>query len=113
MAHPLDQRTLDQVVKNKPLYKFAMDLILVDQGSKKVIENELNQINLNKFLNDMKHVQLDTKERETFERFLRWCLTASFLVNVVKIRDQARESIITPSLLAEFKTCKYFQEIPM
>ena len=59
LAHPLDQRTLDQVVKSKHLYNLAMDVITVNQDSKKVIKYELDQINLNKFLNDMKHVQLD------------------------------------------------------
>ncbi|MHA1784890.1 MAG: hypothetical protein ACTSVE_06800, partial [Candidatus Helarchaeota archaeon] len=113
LAHPLNQRGLNQLMESKSLYKYAMDVIIVSPDSKSVIEKELNQIYLDKFLKKVNHVQLDTKERATFEKFLWWCLTASFLINVVKIRDQARESIITPSLLAEFKTCKYFQEIPM
>ena len=113
LAHPLNHRSLSQLVKSRPLFKVARDNITVNPAPLKVIEKELNAINLDKFLKGVNHVRLDPKERDTFERFLRWCLTASFLVNVVKTRDQENNFSITPSLLAKFKASEYLQEVPM
>lgn len=113
LAHPITERMLDKLKESKRSYKLTAETLQVAKSVREIIESELDQVNFVEFLKNAKHVNLSASEAQAFERFLRWSLSTSFLVN--KAKRQAEDLMQVPSLeiLERFKTHHFFVEAPL
>ncbi|NHI93220.1 MAG: hypothetical protein EAX96_12025 [Candidatus Lokiarchaeota archaeon] len=112
LAHRSSKRTYFSICKSYKLYEFLMSELKITSEVDQIIKNELNQINFDCFINEIKNISLHDFEKLEFIKILRWALTCSFLLNKIKTQDNSLFKVTRNDLII-FKENLFLRGIPL
>jgi len=115
LALPISCRTASTAQDCKRLFTFTMEHVGISHDTVQLLSDELDAINFERFITSVRFHSFNSTEKNEFIKFLRWCLTASFVQYKAlgQVNDEEDAVEISRETLETFERHSFLSDAPL